>query len=231
MEFLVKKVEIELKGKNIQKPANLLNTINECRYTTLDILEEIKADVPEFNNDKEMFRKANALKASEVNQAEWLSKKRDALMVVASLIATMAFQAGVSPPGGFWQENSTDHRGGEAVMAFNYPDSYPLFLHANTIEFVALVSTILFLLTGWPFKKFLMWILVLIMWLTITSMAFTYAFSLLNYCDHPEKRQGTSQRHRFYSNDAWCSVMALLLVAHTIRLLNQWLKINQEIDV
>ncbi|XP_052183436.1 uncharacterized protein LOC127795666 [Diospyros lotus] len=164
MQFLVKKVEAELKGKNIQKPANPLN---ECGYTTLDILEEIKADVPEFDNVKEMFRKPNALKASEVNQVEWLSKKRDAPMVVASLIATMAFQAGVSPPGVFWQENSADHRAGEAVMAFNYPDSYPLFLRANTIGFVASVSTILFLVTGWPFKKFLMWILVLIMWILV----------------------------------------------------------------
>ncbi|XP_052181923.1 uncharacterized protein LOC127794715 [Diospyros lotus] len=153
MEFLVKKVEAELKGKNIQKPTNLLNPINECGYTTLAILEEIKADVPEFDNVKEMFRKTEALKASEVNQVEWLSKKQDALMVVASLIATMAFQAGVSPPGCFWQENPVNHRAGEAVMAFNYPDSYPLFLHANTIGFVASVSTIRFLVTGWPFKK------------------------------------------------------------------------------
>ncbi|XP_052182915.1 ankyrin repeat-containing protein ITN1-like [Diospyros lotus] len=225
MEFLVKKVEDELKGKNIRKPANPLNTINECGYITLDILEEIKADVPEFDNVKEMFRKANALKASEVNQVEWLSKKRDALMVVASLIATMAFQVGVSPPGGFWQENSADHRAGEAVMAFNFPDSYPLFLRANTIRFVASVSMILFLVTGWPFKKkFLMWILVLIMWLTVTSMAFTYAFSITVIT--PKKDREPLSDTLFIAVIAWCSVMALLIVAHTIRLLNRWLKIS-----
>jgi len=230
MEFLVKKVEAELKGMNIQKPSNPLNTINECGYTTLDILEEIKADLPEFENVKEMFRKANALKASEVNQVEWLSKKRDALMVVASLIATMAFQAGVSPPGGFWQENSADHRAGEAVMAFNYPDSYPLFLRANTIRFVASVSTILFLVIRWPFKKkFLMWILVLIMWLTVTSMAFTYAFSITAIT--PKKDREPLSDTIFIAVIAWCSVMALLLVTHTIRLLNRWLKISQQIDV
>eukprot|EP00261_Vitis_vinifera_P033543 XP_019074786.1 PREDICTED: ankyrin-3-like isoform X4 [Vitis vinifera] len=38
---------------------------------------------------------------------DWLDKQQSALMVVASLIATMAFQAGVSPPGDVWGDNST----------------------------------------------------------------------------------------------------------------------------
>lgn len=33
------------------------------------------------------------------NPEDWLPRKRDSLMVVASLIATMAFQAGLNPPG------------------------------------------------------------------------------------------------------------------------------------
>lgn len=36
---------------------------------------------------------------------DWQRKKRNTLMVVASLIATMAFQVGANPPGGFWQDN------------------------------------------------------------------------------------------------------------------------------
>ncbi|KAI7988411.1 Ankyrin repeat-containing protein BDA1 [Camellia lanceoleosa] len=39
------------------------------------------------------------------DQGQWLAKKRDALMVVASLLATMAFQAVVNPPGGVWQDD------------------------------------------------------------------------------------------------------------------------------
>lgn len=45
-------------------------------------------------------------------------------MVVASLIATMAFQAGLNPPGGVWEETKLNnqgillHKAGEAVMAY-----------------------------------------------------------------------------------------------------------------
>ncbi|KAK2994034.1 hypothetical protein RJ640_018791, partial [Escallonia rubra] len=40
-------------------------------------------------------------------QDDWLEKQRSALMVAASLIATMAFQVGVNPPCGVWQESLT----------------------------------------------------------------------------------------------------------------------------
>ncbi|KAH6761355.1 hypothetical protein C2S51_018304 [Perilla frutescens var. frutescens] len=36
----------------------------------------------------------------------WLEQKKSALMIVAILIATMAFQVGVNPPSGVWQDNS-----------------------------------------------------------------------------------------------------------------------------
>ncbi|GJT77653.1 ankyrin repeat-containing domain, PGG domain protein [Tanacetum coccineum] len=45
------------------------------------------------------------LKGGSTNNEDWLYKKKESLMVVAVLIATIAFQAGVNPPGGVWQEN------------------------------------------------------------------------------------------------------------------------------
>ncbi|GFZ15567.1 hypothetical protein Acr_24g0017570 [Actinidia rufa] len=183
---------------------------------------------------------------NNLNQGEWLAKKRDALMVVASLLASMAFQAGVNPPGGVWQENSPNysdphttgnlttssdphtagnltHRAGEAVVAYNYPDTYKYYLRANTISFVASLSTLLLLISGLPFKrKTFMWILMAIMWLSITSMAFTYSYSIVAVT--PKKDRKSLCRTMYVAVPVWCGVMGLLLLGHTIRLAQMWLK-------
>ncbi|CAA2998862.1 ankyrin repeat-containing BDA1-like [Olea europaea subsp. europaea] len=54
---------------------------------------------------------------------DWLEKKRIVLMVVASLVATMAFQVGVNPPTGVWQDTYMvdPHKVGESIFAHNYP--------------------------------------------------------------------------------------------------------------
>jgi hypothetical protein len=39
------------------------------------------------------------------HQENWIEKTRGTLMLVATVVATMTFQAGISPPDGVWQEN------------------------------------------------------------------------------------------------------------------------------
>ncbi|GAA0161296.1 homeodomain transcription factor [Lithospermum erythrorhizon] len=157
----------------------------------------------------------------------WLSKKRDSIMVVASLIATMAFQAGVNPTGGVWQENESGaqpHRAGESVMAYHNPNSYQIYIRANTIAFVSSLSTILILISGLPFRhKLFMWFLMTIMWLTITSAALTYGISIVTLTPSDQKIK-LMRREVNISVIVWCGLMALLLLGNTIRLVLRLLK-------
>ncbi|KAG8386926.1 hypothetical protein BUALT_Bualt03G0199600 [Buddleja alternifolia] len=98
------------------------------------------------------------------------------------LIATVAFQARVSPAGGIWQENSRQYshaRAGEAVMAYTHPVAYKHLMRSNAIAFVSSITTILLLMIDLPFRRRLyMWILIIIMWLTVTSLTVSYAISV-----------------------------------------------------
>ncbi|KAK4432844.1 hypothetical protein Salat_1046600 [Sesamum alatum] len=94
---------------------------------------------------------------------DWLGRKRSALMVVASLIATVAFQAGLTPPGGVWQDNftvdengnpvSNPHSVGQSIMAYQAPRAYGIFMILNTIAFLASLSIILLLVSGLPMRR------------------------------------------------------------------------------
>ncbi|KAI7993283.1 Ankyrin repeat-containing protein [Camellia lanceoleosa] len=196
-----------------------VNIKNASKYTALDILEQIKKDVKNSDDIKNKLRKAGAMSGKDVGQSEWLAKKKETIMLVATLIATIAFQAGMSPPGGVWQDNSDGHSG-EVRMAYNYPHSYPYFIRASTVGFVSSLSTILLLVSGLPFKRrIFMWILVAIMWLTITSMAVTYAISIVVIT--PKIDRKPLSHTIAVAITVWCGVMAILFLLHTVRLVKK----------
>ncbi|XP_027182394.1 ankyrin repeat-containing protein BDA1-like [Coffea eugenioides] len=78
---------------------------------------------------------------------------RSWIQVACSIIATMAFQAAISPPGGAWQEDQiadsrgnpvpNPHRAAEAVMAHTHPQRYELFVFTSATSFWAALSTII----------------------------------------------------------------------------------------
>ncbi|XP_073135268.1 uncharacterized protein [Henckelia pumila] len=168
--------------------------------------------------------------------SECLAEKRDSIMVVAVLIATMAFQAGVSPPGGLWQDdfmiqdsqgNSSlpnPHYAGESVMSYRHPKYFKNFTRVNTVAFVSSLSIILFLISGLPFKRrLLMWFLMVTMWLTVTSVAVTYGVAILAITPKKHKH---SVSHVVIETaiSVWCGVMGILLLGNTLRLIHKWWK-------
>lgn len=184
---------------------------------------------------------------------DWPEKMRSALMVVASLTATMAFQVGVNPPSGFWQDTTQEggqscslnggsstkavtyppsssgvctppHKAGSSIMANNDPASYTILLAINTTSFIASLSIILLLISGFTLRqRFFVWILMVIMWVAITCNALTYINSIAAFTPNPV-RSNVVNVLRFITL-VWGGLMVLLLAIHTVRLV-MWLVRN-----
>ncbi|KAE8775545.1 hypothetical protein D1007_51936 [Hordeum vulgare] len=78
---------------------------------------------------------------------EQLDDKRQVLLLIAILAAALTYQAGLTPPGGFWQADDGDlgHRAGYPVLLDNYPRRYKAFFYCNAASFMASVALILLL--------------------------------------------------------------------------------------
>ncbi len=163
---------------------------------------------------------------------DWLGRKRSALMVVASLIATVAFQAGITPPGGVWQDDLTvdgngnpvknPHTAGTSVMAYTDHIEYGQFLIFNTIAFLASLSIILLLVSGLPIKRRRwMWIQMVILWIAITAQVVTYFIALRHMSPNNSKVQRMLRDVTEISVLTWLALISVVFIGNVIRM-NLW---------
>ncbi|XBI34399.1 hypothetical protein VPH35_120211 [Triticum aestivum] len=77
-----------------------------------------------------------------------LDDKRKVLLLVAILAATVTYQAGLTPPGGFWlaDDQGLGRRAGFPVLSNNYPRRYNAFFYCNATSFMASITLILLLI-------------------------------------------------------------------------------------
>ncbi|XP_035543371.1 protein ACCELERATED CELL DEATH 6-like [Juglans regia] len=117
------------------------------------------------------------------SRGNWIDETRGTLMLVATVIATVTFQAGLNPPGGVWQQDSNDGtvRAGTSIFQSHMNSDgidryyYELFLYFNATSFVAALSVLLVVISGFPLRnKFFIWFLTLTMIIAIGAMALSY---------------------------------------------------------
>uniref|UniRef100_A0ACD5WT24 Uncharacterized protein n=1 Tax=Avena sativa TaxID=4498 RepID=A0ACD5WT24_AVESA len=76
-----------------------------------------------------------------------LERKRKFLLQLAILAATVTYQTGLNPPGGFWPESNEDKKltAGDPVLLDYYWTRYQVFFYCNATGFMASVVVILLL--------------------------------------------------------------------------------------
>ncbi|VAH84782.1 unnamed protein product [Triticum turgidum subsp. durum] len=85
--------------------------------------------------------------------ADKLDKRRDMLLLLAILAATLTYQAGLTPPGGFWSaDDKFGHHAGFPVFLDNYPRRYSAFFYCNAASFMASVTLIVLLVNPTLYK-------------------------------------------------------------------------------
>jgi hypothetical protein len=76
-----------------------------------------------------------------------VEKRRKRLLLFAVLAATITYQAGLTPPGGFLQDDdSYGHRAGDPVLLYNFPRRYKAFFYCNSLGFMISIALIILLL-------------------------------------------------------------------------------------
>ncbi|PON95969.1 Transmembrane protein [Trema orientale] len=177
-------------------------------------------------------KSSSKFSAKNPKQVDWLGRKRSSLMVVASLIATIAFQAAIAPPGGVWQDDhlvdsngnpvEDPHNAGKSVMADTYPLQYGQFMIMNTIAFLSSLSIILLLVSGLPLRRRRwMWVQMVIMWIAITSLSGTCFVGLIYLT--PEDKRGVLYDVTRVSVLIWMPLMGLIFGGNVVRVIRWFL--------
>ncbi|XP_006656901.2 uncharacterized protein LOC102715313 [Oryza brachyantha] len=72
-----------------------------------------------------------------------MEKARSLVLLLATLAATVTYQAALDPPGGYWQDNGQGHKAGDPILLTTNPRRYKTFFYCNSTAFLASLLAII----------------------------------------------------------------------------------------
>ncbi|KAK1605839.1 hypothetical protein QYE76_029512 [Lolium multiflorum] len=112
-------------------------------YIFLVILAKVLVSGPRENIPSPRSRHAD--KANTGNKNEGIEKAKSLILLLATLAATITYQAGMNPPGGVWQDDDPErhYKAGDPILFFTNAKRYKVFFYCNSTAFVASLVVIL----------------------------------------------------------------------------------------
>ncbi|XP_027083869.1 uncharacterized protein [Coffea arabica] len=154
-----------------------------------------------------------------------ITESRSWIQVACSIIATMAFQASMSPPGGCWQDDlivdsqgtpvPNPHRAGEAILAYAHPRRYQLFVFTSQMSFWAALLTIIITICDFTgsLARLLLSLLLYIAIVTLTTTQYISIISVYPKGLTQKRRQRTALAGVVLLYSSVCLLGGILVIA------------------
>lgn len=122
-----------------------VNEANKEGKTALDILKKQVSARDDADCSCKRFTIIHQLKSRKRANPASMTTMQQTLMVVAALIVTVTFQAGLNPPGGMWQESGRgkySHKPGKAIQSKTAPWLFAFFMASDALGFIVSLALI-----------------------------------------------------------------------------------------
>ncbi|TVU11591.1 hypothetical protein EJB05_45185, partial [Eragrostis curvula] len=122
------------------------------------------------NNTEESIHGSGGHDSSITVDFEFLWRLRKYLMLLGILAVGVTYNAGLTPPGGFWENNKDGHEAGDPILRVQFFPRHQVFFYCNATAFASSLVLIILLLSKHVTRQKL--------WLR--SMQFTMILDLLS---------------------------------------------------
>lgn len=92
-------------------------------------------------------------RSRSTQQEDSVEKARSLVMLLATLVVSITYQAGLDPPGGLWPSDGHNHKNGDPILLTTDPTRYKVFFYSNSAAFVASLIVILMVQSRFLLKR------------------------------------------------------------------------------